>query len=78
MENMINEFKITETEDGFRIEIKGNKAAIRKMLNCFGTCNSVKTDASADSSFCFDSNFWSQFGNWCGSWQKTKGKGAGA
>ncbi len=78
MEKMIDEFKIIETEDGFRIEIKGNKAAIRQMLNCFGFCDSFNTDAPVNRSFCFDSDFWSQFGDWCGSWQKAKEKNSSA
>ncbi len=78
MEKMIDDLKIIETEDGFRIEIKGNKAAIREMLNCFGFCDSFKPGASANRNFCFDSDFWSQFGDWCGAWQKAKEKNAGA
>ena len=29
MENVISEFRIVETDDGYRIEIKGDKAATR-------------------------------------------------
>ena len=36
MEKVINEFKVIETDDGFRIEIKGDKEAIRQMLKGFG------------------------------------------
>jgi hypothetical protein len=36
MENVIHEFKIIETEDGFRIEITGDKDTIRQMLHGFG------------------------------------------
>lgn len=36
MENVISEFRIVETDDGYRIEIKGNKEAIRRMLGNFG------------------------------------------
>jgi hypothetical protein len=78
MEKMINEFKVTETEDGFRIEIKGNKAAIRQMLDCFGFCDMVTKGAPINPSFCFDSDFWSQFGDWCGVWPKPKEKNASA
>ena len=40
MEKVISEFKVIETEDGFRIEIKGNKEAIRRMLSGIGLCDS--------------------------------------
>ncbi len=36
MEKIINEFKLIETDDGFRIEIKGDKQAMRKMFSNFG------------------------------------------
>jgi hypothetical protein len=39
MEKVISEFKIIETEDGFRIEIKGDKEAIRRMLSGLGLCD---------------------------------------
>ncbi len=35
-EKVIHEIKIVETEDGFRIEIKGDKEAIRRMMQGFG------------------------------------------
>jgi hypothetical protein len=78
MKKTIDEFKVTETEDGFRIDIKGNKATIREMLNCFGFCDSFEPGASANHSFCFDTDFWSQFSDWCGSWQNAKEKESSA
>jgi hypothetical protein len=36
MEKVINEFRIIETEDGFRIEIKGDKEKIKKFMMGFG------------------------------------------
>lgn len=68
MEEMINEFKIIETEDGFRVEIKGNKEAIRRTLSGFGFCDAFKGRAP------FGPGFWNGFGNWCGSWQRTEDK----
>jgi len=35
MEQVIQEFRIIETDDGFRIEIKGNKEVIRRLLGFF-------------------------------------------
>jgi len=74
MEKMIDDFKIIETENGFRVEITGNKEAIRQMLSGFGLCDSPRTGAPANRSFCLDSDFWSKFGGWCGSWEKAKAK----
>jgi len=78
MERMINEFKIIETEDGFRVEIKGNKEAIRRMLSGFGFCDSPRTDAASGGGFHPCSDFWSGFASWCSSWEKTKEKSPSA
>lgn len=37
MENIISEFRVIETDDGFRIEIKGDKEQIKSFINEFGT-----------------------------------------
>jgi hypothetical protein len=39
MEKVINEFRVVETDDGFRIEIRGDKEVIRRMLSGFGPHN---------------------------------------
>ncbi len=36
MERIINEFRVIETDDGFRIEIKGDKEKIRSFIGGFG------------------------------------------
>ena len=36
MEKVITEFKVIETDDGFRIEIKGDKEKIRSFIPWFG------------------------------------------
>jgi len=74
MDKIIHEFKVSETEDGFCVDSKGNKEALRQMLNCFNFCNSSKAGAPASCSFCFDSDFWSKFGSWCGAWERAKAK----
>ena len=38
MEKVINEWRIIETDDGYRIEIKGDKDAMRKWLKMFKSC----------------------------------------
>ena len=35
MENVITEFKVIETDDGFRIEIKGDKEQIKAFMGNF-------------------------------------------
>lgn len=36
MDDVITEFKVIETEDGFRIEIKGDKEKIKEFMSGFG------------------------------------------
>ena len=62
MEKVINEIRIVETDDGFRIEIKGDKEAIRQMLHGCG--------AGVPFGRGFRPGFWSSFGGWCGPWQQ--------
>jgi hypothetical protein len=74
MEKVISEFKIIETEDGFRIEIKGDKKAIRRMLSGFDFCDSFTGRTPFGRSFHFGPGFWSGFGSWCGPWERTEAK----
>jgi len=66
MEKVINEIKIVETDDGFRIEIKGDKEAIRQMLRGFG----AGFPSGHGFRFGFSPGFWSSFSGWCGPWQE--------
>jgi hypothetical protein len=71
MEKVINEFRVIETDDGFRIEIKGDKEAIRQMLGGFGPHffrRRKKHPFGHGFSFGFGPRFWAEFGNWCGPW----------
>ncbi len=36
MDKVISEFRLVETEDGFRIEVKGDKEAMHKILRAAG------------------------------------------
>ena len=36
MEKIISEFRVIETDDGFRVEIKGDKEKIRALIHGFG------------------------------------------
>ena len=79
MEKIISEFKVIETEDGFRIEIKGNKEAIRRMINFMDPSSyfSGKGPRGQHFQFDFDPDFWTGFGGWCGPWwEKDKSKRA--
>jgi len=66
MEKVINEIRIVETDDGFRIEIKGDKEAIRQMLHGCG----AGFPFGRGFRFGFRPGFWSSFGGWCGPWQE--------
>ena len=70
MEKVINEFKVIETDDGFRIEIKGDKEAIRRMLGGFGHHRPFrgKRPFGPGFGFGFGPRFWAGFSDWCGPW----------
>ena len=69
MEKVINEFKVIETDDGFRIEIKGDKEAIRGMLGGFGPRPfRGKPPSGPGFGFGFGPRFWAGFSDWCGPW----------
>ncbi len=67
MEKVINEIKVIETDDGFRIEIKGDKEVIRQMLHGFG----AGFPFGRGFRFGFRPGPWSSYGGWCGPWQGT-------
>ena len=68
MEKVINEFKTIETDDGFRIEIKGDKEAIRKMWGHFDphSFHRRKGRFGRGFGFGFAPGFWANFGDMCG------------
>jgi hypothetical protein len=73
MEKIINEFKVVELDDGFRIEIKGDKEAIRQMLKGFGPWNCFGGKGPFGRGFHFGFGpFWDWFGDWFGCWEKTE------
>ena len=65
-------FKVIETDDGFRIEIKGDKEAIREMMGNFGPHffrrRHKKHPFGHGFGFGFGPRFWAEFGDWCGPW----------
>ncbi len=70
MEKIIDDVKLIETEDGFRIEIKGDKEAIRKMLDGCGSWFSFGRGFQFD----FDPGFWDYFKGWYGPRQEAEDK----
>ncbi len=64
MGKIIDDVKFVETNDGFRIEIKGDKEAMRKMWD---ECGMGFLFGSASQSY-FDPGFWKIFKDWCGPW----------
>lgn len=77
MEKVINEFKIIETDDGFRIEIKGDKETIRQMLSGLGAHSFFGAGGPSGRGFRFGfgPGFWGGFGNWCGPWDEPPAEG---
>ena len=76
MEKVINEFKVIETDDGFRIEIKGDKEAIRRMLSGIGPHNffggKPPFGRGFGFGFGFNPGFWGGFGPWEGTEEEKK------
>ena len=68
MEKMIHEFKVIETDEGFRIEIKGDKDAIREMWGNFSprAFRGGKRKHGRNFGFGFGPHFWTHFGDMCG------------
>jgi hypothetical protein len=72
MEKTISEFKVIETDDGFRIEIKGDKEAMRQMFKG-GRRHFFKGRGRFGHHFPFGPGFGGGFG-WCGPWGEPEEK----
>lgn len=68
MEKVIREFRVIETDDGFRIEIKGDKEAIRPWLAGFGHWGHRRRHGGMHPFFRFGPRFWGRWADWCGPW----------
>jgi hypothetical protein len=76
MENVITEFKIIETEDGFRIEIKGDKEKLRPFITGSGWPKEWRHRQHGRGPgfgrgpfrFGFPPAFWMGMGPWWGPW----------
>lgn len=79
MEKIISEFKVIETDEGFRIELKGDKEAIRRMINFMDPTSFFSGKGPSGQRFRFDfgPDFWADFSGRCGPWwEKDKTKRA--
>ena len=76
MEKVINEIKVVETDDGFRIEIKGDKDAIRRMLSGFGFRSFFGGEGPfiRGFRFGFGPGFWGGFRGGCDPWWEEEEK----
>ena len=70
MEKVIGEFKIVETEDGYRIEIKGDK---ERMKEIFSGLRWRKFRSRHFHPFDFSRGFWGAMGPWCCWWEEEEG-----
>lgn len=74
MENIISEFKVIETEDGFRIEIKGDKEQIKAFMSGFtGRRSGYKGRRRGwrgpwEAPFGFHPMMWMNMAQWFGPW----------
>jgi hypothetical protein len=69
MEKIISEFKVIETDDGFRIEIKGDKETLRKMF-VGGPHHFFRGKGPFGHHFPFGPGFGGRFRGWCAPWEE--------
>jgi len=74
MENIISEFKVIETDDGFRIEIKGDKEQIKAFMSGFTGRRDHKKGyrrgwrGAWGAPFGFHPMMWMNMAQWFGPW----------
>lgn len=73
MENIISEFKVIETDDGFRIEIKGDKEKIKAFMSGFGGGRGRghghwRGRRGPWGPMGFHPMMWMNMASWCGAW----------
>ena len=64
MEKVIGEFKIVETEEGYRIEIKGDKEKMKEMFSGL-RWRKFRSRHFHPSGLGFGRGFWGSMGPWC-------------
>jgi hypothetical protein len=72
MEKVIGEFKIVETDEGYRIEIKGDKEKMKGIFSGlrwrrFRSCHFHPFSLG------FGRGFWGSVGPWCCWWEEEEG-----
>jgi hypothetical protein len=68
MEKVVAEFKIVETEDGYRIEIKGEKGKMKEIFSRLRWRKSRHHFHPSD--FGFGGGFPGEMGPWCCWWEE--------
>ncbi len=73
MENVITEFRVIETDDGFRIEIKGDKEKLRPFFTGAGSSGAWRHGhwgghRGPGGMFGFMPGFMMRMGPWWGGW----------
>jgi hypothetical protein len=69
VEKIISEFKVIETDDGFRIDIKGDKESLRKMF-VEGPHRFSRGGGRFGHHVPFGPGFGGGFHGWCGPWDE--------
>ena len=74
MDKVISEFKVVETDDGFRIEIKGDKEEIQRMLSgsCLDSFSKAEVQSSVGLRVCCGPGCCGR-GNRCAPWKEAEG-----
>jgi hypothetical protein len=71
MEKVINEFRVIETEDGFRIEIKGDKEKMKDIMHRFRgrrRWHGFRGRRRGPFGFGWGPMMWLHGFPWCGPW----------
>ena len=68
MEKVIQEFKVIETEDGFRIEIKGDKEKMKKFMRGDRGPRGFRGRRRGPFGFGMGPMMWLHGAPWCGPW----------
>ena len=69
MEKIISEYKVIETDDGFRIEIKGDKETLHKMF-VSGPRHFFRGRGPFGHRFPCGPGFGHRFHGWCAPWDE--------
>jgi hypothetical protein len=68
MEKVINEFRVIETDDGYRIEIKGDKERLKRMFSGGKHWRKKYRRGFGPFGFGFMPGLWARMAHFCGPW----------